>query len=99
MPTEVEALLKVVYIKTLCRIANVEKVEAGPKGLVVQFRDKIFPNPAGLVEFIARQGTLAKIRPDHSLFLARDLPKPEKRLAAAAMLMTQLAEIAGLGGK
>ncbi|MBL0372977.1 transcription-repair coupling factor [Rhizobium sp. KVB221] len=97
MPAEVEALLKVVYIKTLCRMANVEKLEAGPKGLVVQFRDKIFPNPAGLVAFIAKQGTLAKIRPDHSMFLARDLPKPEKRMAAAAMLMTQLAEIAGQG--
>jgi transcription-repair coupling factor (superfamily II helicase) len=97
MPAETEHLLKIVYIKTLCRTANVEKVEAGPKGLVVVFRDKIFPNPAGLVQFISRQGTLAKIRPDHSLFLARDLPKPEKRMAAAAMLMTQLAEIAGQG--
>jgi transcription-repair coupling factor (superfamily II helicase) len=97
MPVEVEHLLKVVYIKTLCRMANVEKLEAGPKGLVVQFRDRTFPNPAGLVAFIAKQGTLAKIRPDHSMFLARDLPKPEKRMAAAAMLMTHLAEIAGQG--
>jgi transcription-repair coupling factor (superfamily II helicase) len=97
MPAEVEALLKVVYIKSLCRTANVEKLEAGPKGIVVQFRDRLFPNPAGLVGYIAKQGTLAKIRPDHSMFLARDLPKPEKRMAAAAMLMTQLAEIAGQG--
>jgi transcription-repair coupling factor (superfamily II helicase) len=95
MPEEVGHLLKVVYIKSLCRKANVEKLEAGPKGIVVQFRERVFPNPAGLVNFIAKQGTLAKIRPDHSLFLARDLPKPEKRMAAAAMLMTQLAEIAG----
>jgi hypothetical protein len=58
---------------------------------------KSFPNPAGLVGFISRQGTLAKIRPDHSMFLARDLPAPSKRMAAAAMLMTQLAEIAGQG--
>jgi transcription-repair coupling factor (superfamily II helicase) len=97
MPAEVEALLKVVYIKSLCRTANVEKLEVGPKGIVVQFREKVFPNPAGLVAFIAKQGTLAKIRPDHSMFLARDLPKPEKRMGAAAMLMTQLAEIAGQG--
>jgi transcription-repair coupling factor (superfamily II helicase) len=98
MPQEVEHLLKIVYIKTLCRSANVEKLEAGPKGVVVQFRNRVFPNPAGLVGYIAKQGTLAKIRPDHSVFLARDLPKPEKRLAAAAMVMIQLAEIAGQGG-
>ncbi|MFM2277778.1 MAG: transcription-repair coupling factor, partial [Pseudomonadota bacterium] len=97
LPEEVEHLLKIVYIKSLCRTANVEKIEAGPKGVVIQFRNKVFPNPAGLVGYISRQGTLAKIRPDHSIFLARDLPKPEKRLAAAAQVMMQLAEIAGQG--
>ncbi len=94
MPIEVQHLLKVVYIKALCRKANVEKLEAGPKGVVVQFRGKQFPNPAALVGYIAKQGTMAKIRPDHSVFLTRDLPTPEKRLSGAAMVMTQLAELA-----
>jgi transcription-repair coupling factor (superfamily II helicase) len=95
LPVEVDHLLKVVYIKSLCRTANVEKLEAGPKGVVIQFRNREFPNPAGLVEYISRQGTLAKIRPDHSVFLARDLPAAEKRLTAAAQVMTQMAGIAG----
>jgi transcription-repair coupling factor (superfamily II helicase) len=94
MPIEVQHLLKVVYIKALCRKANVEKLEAGPKGVVVQFRGKQFPNPAALVGYIAKQGTMAKIRPDHSVFLTRDLPTPEKRLSGAAVVMTQLAELA-----
>jgi transcription-repair coupling factor (superfamily II helicase) len=97
MPVEVQHLLKVVYIKALCRVANVEKLEAGPKGVVVQFRGKQFPNPAALVGYIAKQGTMAKIRPDHSVFLTRDLPTPEKRLAGAAVVMTQLAELAKAG--
>jgi len=94
LPTEVQHLLKIVYIKSLCRIANVEKLDAGPKGVVVQFRNKEFPNPANLVGYIAKQGTMAKIRPDHSVFLTRDLPTPEKRLQGAAVVMTQLAELA-----
>ncbi|WJR69573.1 transcription-repair coupling factor [Neorhizobium sp. CSC1952] len=94
MPPEVQNLLKVVYIKSLCRKANVEKLDAGPKGIVVSFRDKQFPNPAALVGYIAKQGTLAKIRPDQSVFLTRDLPSPEKRLTAAAQVMTQFAELA-----
>jgi transcription-repair coupling factor (superfamily II helicase) len=94
LPKEVQHLLKIVYIKSLCRIANVEKLDAGPKGVVVQFRNKEFPNPAALVGYIGKQGTTAKIRPDHSLFLTRDLPTPEKRLTGAAMVMTQLAELA-----
>lgn len=94
MPIEVQHLLKIVYIKSLCRIAHVEKLDAGPKGVVVQFRHKEFPNPAALVGYIARQGSMAKIRPDHSVFLTRDLPTPAKRLAGAAVVMTQLAELA-----
>ncbi|WP_349958239.1 transcription-repair coupling factor [Rhizobium sp. ZPR3] len=94
MPIEVQHLLKIVYIKSLCRIANVEKLDAGPKGVVVQFRNKEFPNPGNLVGYIAKQGTMAKIRPDHSVFLTRDLPTPEKRLQGAAVIMTQLAELA-----
>ncbi|MGV1753104.1 transcription-repair coupling factor [Agrobacterium sp. CG674] len=94
LPKEVQHLLKIVYVKSLCRTANVEKLDAGPKGVVVQFRNKQFPNPAALVGYIAKQGSMAKIRPDHSVFLTRDLPTPEKRLSGAAMVMTQLAELA-----
>ncbi|MFD1744278.1 transcription-repair coupling factor [Rhizobium helianthi] len=94
MPVEVQNLLKVVFIKSLCRKANVEKLEAGPKGVVLQFRDKQFPNPAALVGYIAKQGSMAKIRPDHSVVLTRDLPTPEKRLTTAAQIMVQLADLA-----
>ena len=94
LPLEVQHLLKIVYIKSLCRTANVEKLDAGPKGVVVQFRNREFPNPGALVGFIAKQGIMAKIRPDHSIFFQRDFPTPEKRLAGAAVVMTQLAGLA-----
>ncbi|MCF3638650.1 transcription-repair coupling factor [Rhizobium sp. TRM95111] len=94
LPAEVQHLLKIVYIKSLCRVANVEKLDVGPKGVVVQFRNREFPNPAALVGYIGKQGTLAKIRPDQSLFLARDYPTPEKRLTGGAQVMTQLAGLA-----
>jgi transcription-repair coupling factor (superfamily II helicase) len=94
LPIEVQHLLKIVYVKSLCRTANVEKLDAGPKGVVVHFRNRDFPNPAGLVGYIAKQGTMAKVRQDQSIFFQRDFPTPEKRLAGAAMLMTQLAGFA-----
>src|SRR5205807_2158715 len=72
LPEEVEQLLKIVYIKSLCRKANVEKVEAGPKGIVISFRANRFVNPAGLVRFIGAEGSLAKIRPDQKIVLSRD---------------------------
>ncbi len=95
MPPEVEHLLKVVFIKALCRKANIEKLDAGPKGLVVQFREKTFSNPAALVRYIGEQGAAAKIRPDQSIVFMRDWPKPETRLNGAATIATQLARFAG----
>ncbi|MEM8837091.1 MAG: transcription-repair coupling factor [Pseudomonadota bacterium] len=94
LPEEVEHLLKIVYIKALCRRANVEKVDAGPKGVVLTLRNKEFPNPAGLVRYISEQGTLAKIKPDQRLVILRDWPVPEKRLKGCAVILSQLAKIA-----
>lgn len=94
LPSEVDHLLKVVYIKSLCRTANVEKLDAGPKGIVVQFRNAEFPNPAGLVSYIAGQQDKARLRPDQSVVFARNLPDAQKRLNGAAVLMSKLAEIA-----
>ncbi|MEC9244499.1 MAG: hypothetical protein VYB05_06985, partial [Pseudomonadota bacterium] len=82
-----------VFIKALCRRANVEKLDAGPKGTVVHFRNQEFPEPVGLVRFIGEQGSLAKIRPDQSIVFIRDWPTPEKRLAGAAVIMTQLVRL------
>lgn len=94
IPDEVEWLLKIVYIKSLCRRANVEKVDAGPKGIVIAFRDNTFANPQGLVQLIASEGSLAKIRPDHRVVLIRDWPKPEKRTNGVAAVLTKLVKIA-----
>ncbi|MBN9071177.1 MAG: transcription-repair coupling factor, partial [Rhizobiales bacterium] len=93
LPEEVGHLLKIVFIKGLCRRANVEKLDAGPKGVVIHFRKREFPNPAGLVRYIGEQGSLAKIRPDQSVVFAREWPTPDKRLAGSAVLMTQLARL------
>ncbi|QDG77782.1 transcription-repair coupling factor [Labrenzia sp. PHM005] len=94
LPEEVQHLLKIVYIKGLCRKANVEKVDAGPKGVVVSFRNSEFANPAGLVSYIAEQGVLAKIRPDQKVVLTRDWEQTDKRLKGAATILTKLARLA-----
>ncbi|MBZ8132474.1 transcription-repair coupling factor [Afifella sp. IM 167] len=99
LPDEVDHLLKVVYVKALCRKANVEKLDAGPKGVVISFRNNEFPNPAGLVRYIGEQGSMAKIRPDQRIVLIRDWPQPEDRLKGSAALLTRLARLAEEGAK
>ena len=94
MPEEVDHLLKIVFIKGLCRTANVAKIDAGPKGLVITLRDGLFPNPEGLVGYIAKQGENAKIRPDQSILVKRDWPTDEHKLKGSAVIMSQLAALA-----
>jgi transcription-repair coupling factor (superfamily II helicase) len=97
LPDEVEHLLKIVFIKTLCRRANVEKVDAGPKGAVVSFRNNIFANPAGLIADIGKQGSSARIRPDQTIVLMRDWKQAEDRLKGVAALLLRLAQLAEEG--
>jgi len=94
LPEEVKHLLDVVGIKTLCRRANVAKVDAGPKGAVLQFRDDKFANPEGLIAFIQKEGPAARVRPDMKVVFFEDWEQPEDRLKGTAAIMRQLAAIA-----
>jgi transcription-repair coupling factor (superfamily II helicase) len=94
MPREVEHLLQVVRIKMLCREANVEKIDAGPKGAVISFRENTFANPDRLVAFIRDQGRGARVRPDMKVVFFHDWEKPEQRLRGTAAILRDLAALA-----
>jgi transcription-repair coupling factor (superfamily II helicase) len=94
LPNEVDSLLKIVFVKSLCRRANVEKVDAGPKGVVVAFRENRFANGAGLVRFIGEQGSMAKLRPDQKVVFIRDWPEGRDRLKGVAAILTRLVRLA-----
>ena len=82
------------FVKSLCRRANVEKVDAGPKGAVIAFRNNVFANGAALVRDIAAEGTLAKIRPDQKVVFIRDWARPVERLKGVATILTRLVKLA-----
>jgi transcription-repair coupling factor (superfamily II helicase) len=90
LPKEVGHLLQVVAIKLLCRQANVEKIEAGPKGAVISFRENRFSNPDRLVAFIHEQGRAARVRPDMKVVFFADWEKPEQRLRGTAAILRDL---------
>jgi len=93
MPEEVENLLQVVHLKRACRAAGVEKLEAGPKGMVLQFRGNAFSNPAGLVQWLGTRKGTVKLRPDHKLAVAKDLTVPE-RVKTADEILGNLVRVA-----
>ena len=71
LPAEVENLLETIAIKRLCLTAGVERIEAGPKGAIVAFRDNRFGRPEALVGWLQSQAGTVKLRPDHRLVSAR----------------------------
>jgi len=94
LPAEVDNLLQVVGLKRACREAGVEKLEAGPKGMVVQFRGNAFRNPAGLVQWLGTRHGVVKLRPDHKLAVVRDMTI-DQRVAAANDVLGNLVRVAG----
>ena len=80
IPQEVENLLKTVEIKLLCRLANIEKVEAGAKGILLMFHNNYFPKPENLIDFIQKQFGAVKIRPDQKLFIEHNLENYNTRV-------------------
>ncbi|MGY4312929.1 transcription-repair coupling factor [Bradyrhizobium sp. JR3.5] len=94
LPDEVRYLFKVAAIKAYCRRANVGKVDAGPKGAVIAFRDNSFAHPERLVMFIRQHGQAAKVRPDMKVVFFQDWDTPEERLAGTTEILRQLANLA-----
>src|SRR5262249_11809969 len=94
LPVEVEHLLQIVAIKSLCRQANVEKIESGPKGAVVSFRDNTFANPDRLVAFIRNLGPAARVRPDMKVVFFDAGENPAARLRRPAAFRRSLVGLA-----
>ncbi len=94
MPVEVKHLLSLVVVKALCRRANVAKIEAGPKGAVMSFRDDRFANPEGLIAYIRDQGRDARVRPDMKVVFFADWDTPEQRLKGTTQILRALVGIA-----
>ena len=93
LPSEVNTLLLVVRIKSVCKKAGIGKLDGGPKGATVQFYNDKFISPEGLVEFIKNQNGTAKIK-DNKLIIRRDWKKNSDKFKGAFAIARDLAEIA-----
>jgi transcription-repair coupling factor (superfamily II helicase) len=94
LPMEASNLLAIIEIKLACLGAGVAKLEAGPKGGLITFRNDKFQNPEGLMAYLDRLGPRAKIRPDQKVFIAADWASDGARLKGALQLATTLAKLA-----
>lgn len=94
LPKEVENLLEVCAIKQACKRAGVAKLDAGPKGAVITFRNDRFAKPEKLIGYIQQQAGSAKVRPDQKLVLIRAWEGEARRLKGVKQLAETLAKLA-----
>ena len=99
LPDEVKYLLQIVAIKALCRRANVERIEVGPKGASLSFRDNVFSNPEGLIAYIAKYEAGARVRPDMKVVFFDEWDTAPERLKGATGILRALVGIAEKGAK
>ncbi|NQZ73453.1 MAG: transcription-repair coupling factor, partial [Dinoroseobacter sp.] len=90
LPKEVNTLLLVVRIKSMCKRAGIARLDGGPKGAVIQFHNDKFANPAGLVSFIQGQNGLAKVK-DNKIIVRRDWARDSDKIKGAFAIARDLA--------
>jgi transcription-repair coupling factor (superfamily II helicase) len=91
LPKEVNTLMLVVRIKAMCKRAGIAKLDGGPKGATIQFHNDKFASPEGLVNFIADQRGLAKVK-DNKIVVRRDWVKDSDKIKGAFAIARDLAE-------
>ncbi|WP_406720756.1 transcription-repair coupling factor [Thioclava litoralis] len=90
LPKEVNTLLLVIRIKGMCKRAHIGKLDAGPKGVTLQFHNDKFPNPAGLVDYLTTERDLAKLR-DNKLIIRRDWSNDAEKIKGSFAIARDLA--------
>ena len=94
LPPATANLIKLIEIKQQAIVANIAKVDVGARGTLVSFHNDSFPDPAGLLAWVARLDGTAKLRPDMKLVINRAWADPQSRLNGLFQLTKGLSAIA-----
>ncbi len=95
LPEPTQNLLTLIEVKMNCRRAGIAKIDVGPRGALVSFRNDSCPNLPGLLGYVQKVGPVAKLRPDSKLVIQRAWGDPKARLNGALKLSQGLAKSIG----
>ena len=94
LPAEADQLIAVAALKALCRRCQISKLDAGPKGAVLTFRDVGFPDPMALVRHVQERPDDFRMRPDGKLVVQGGWPEATQRLKALRGVLEALSRLA-----
>ena len=90
LPEETKQLLDVTAVKVSCKTLGISKLDAGPKGVVVTFRDDTLVDPAQLMMLVRSRPGKMKLRPDSKLVVTGVPSDIRARVRAVKALLTEL---------
>jgi len=93
LPAPTKNLIRLIEIKHQAIEANIGKIDVGARGTLVTFHNDDFPDPAGLIAYVDRLKSTAKLRPDMKLVINRAWGDPESRLNGLIQLTRGLSAI------
>jgi len=97
LPQPTKNLIRLIEIKHQAIAANIAKIDVGARGTLVGFHLDDFPDPAGLIAYVARLNEggkdTAKLRPDMKLVINRAWADPLSRLNGLFQLTKGLSGI------
>lgn len=90
LPPETQQLLNVTAVKVTCKALGISKLDAGPKGVVISFRDDTAVDPAKLMMLVRSRPGKMKLRPDSKLVVMGVPADADARMQAVKGLLTEL---------
>tara|TARA_B100000900_G_scaffold412806_1_gene435334 strand:- start:740 stop:1507 length:768 start_codon:yes stop_codon:yes gene_type:complete len=89
-PLEVNNLLQTLIIKNKCLKNNINFIDAGPKGILLGFKNNFFKHTNKLLDLISKSSEKIKIRPDQKLFVEKKLKNREEKIDHVLKFIDQL---------
>lgn len=90
LPDEAKHFLTTLRLKLTCYQTGIERLDVGPKGMVITFRNNKVARPEGLVDFISNPVNKAKLRSDQKLVIQFPEEAFEKRMARVQKTLSEL---------
>ena len=89
-PIEVNNLLMTLMIKNKCLKHKINLIDAGPKGILLGFKNNYFKNGEKLLNWVQDSSGLVKIRPDQRLFVKKNLKTRDDKIKSVLKIIEEI---------
>jgi transcription-repair coupling factor (superfamily II helicase) len=89
-PIEVEYLLSIIKLKIKSKKINIDKIDAGPKAITLSFHENKCLKPDELLEFMDKNQSYIRLRPDHKILVSKAFSDPIDKLKFIDELLTKI---------